>query len=1186
MRFLILCRFLLLLLLGAGISAVFAQQPVADFSIPASACLQARIPINNTSTLAQTYLWDYCDRDLDAPSFINEAATLSTAVTPLSATVVFQQGTWFGFVCSRDNNSILRLDFGSSLDNTPAIVDLGNLGSVLSQPGNVDFVKEGNLWYGFVANRLSGTVTRLRFDNGLGNLPVVQDLGTIGNMASIVDVEVFHDGTNWLMAASNYANNLLHMVNFGSSLSNNPSGGSVMDVTHALVVNPYGIQVQHANGTWHMLVSSSGGSGIVNLTFQNGMMNQPTAVNLAYSLVGSTDISLDQEGPSFKMYVSTYYGDLHVLDFGNSLSGLPSTAANLGSLGVLNNTYGFFMARSSPGWRGFTINYATRKLYRLTYLTTCAGISQQNDALAKPLDLSFTQAGNYAIDLTAYSATMERSSITRQISISSLPAPDIDFSSANVCAGSNINFLETNLSGNIVSRLWSFDDGQTGTLMNPSHIYSSAGDYIPSLAVTASNGCVNVRTRPIAVYDAPQIDYLLPAATPVPVCTNQTYLLSNTSTYDPASNPAWQWWLNGIMVSSQKDLSIEFVSQGAQDIVLKGLIPGCVSENPKTIPGVLIGPDVQFSASDECLGNTVVFDNTTTGADAGFAWTFGDGASSTQASPSHLYAAASPFQVTLTASNMAGCQNFVTKPVVIYSNPQPAFSAGLPPFSCSNTPTAFQNSTPPLLDSNITTWLWEFGDPQGGTSNSMTPSYTYDASGSYSVSLTASSDAGCSATVSQLVPIAESPVADFTLGPSCLNQQTKFTDLSSGGVQSRLWQMGSVTFTVPNPSYTYTSTGTFAVTLNVVGTNGCASQVTKQVVIPLQPSLDFSSSNLCSGKTATFSSLVTSPADAVAGWSWNFDGNTITGNPADYSFASTGTYNVKMTTTHMSGCKYTLARDVAVTQSPQASFLASPDRGAAPLTVSFSNTSQEATSYLWKFYGATGTETSTAVSPTHTFISLGEYVAELSAATALGCIDSYSAPISVLIPSMDLVLNEFSMVADPPSGNLRPRVTVFNNSNIPVSSGVVTLLMSGNAVINESIPLDLSPGQSTTSTLSFTLSPTQFDLKFLCAEIVMAGDVEPVDNKQCVNFVEEVSIFEPYPNPTSGELKVEWVSREDGNARLVVRDNMGKTAYDWETPARAGLNQAVLDLTFLTSGLYTISVSTGGITYTTRFLRQ
>ncbi len=134
-------------------------------------------------------------------------------------------------------------------------------------------------------------------------------------------------------------------------------------------------------------------------------------------------------------------------------------------------------------------------------------------------------------------------------------------------------------------------------------------------------------------------------------------------------------------------------------------------------------------------------------------------------------------------------------------------------------------------------------------------------------------------------------------------------------------------FSTSNPTYTFTSPGDYSATLTVTSSNSCSTFKTMPVNVPVPPPLDFSRSNLCTGKDAVFTDLTPPQPDAIVGWNWNFDGNSVAGNPAQYNFANAGTYAAKMTTTHTSGCKYTVSKNVLINTSPVASFTATHPTG-------------------------------------------------------------------------------------------------------------------------------------------------------------------------------------------------------------------------------------------------------------------
>jgi PKD repeat protein len=122
-----------------------------------------------------------------------------------------------------------------------------------------------------------------------------------------------------------------------------------------------------------------------------------------------------------------------------------------------------------------------------------------------------------------------------------------------------------------------------------------------------------------------------------------------------------------------------------------------------------------------------------------------------------------------------------------------------------------------------TSWSWAFGD--GGTSLSQSPLYTYANAGTYSPSLTVSNGTG-SDTLTRTNYITVSPggpVADFTgsplSGPPPL--VVSFTDTSTGSPTIWNWSFGDGSFSnLANPPHTYSSLGTYTVSLNATNAGG------------------------------------------------------------------------------------------------------------------------------------------------------------------------------------------------------------------------------------------------------------------------------------------------------------------------------------------------------------------------------
>jgi PKD repeat protein/Zn-dependent metalloprotease len=130
------------------------------------------------------------------------------------------------------------------------------------------------------------------------------------------------------------------------------------------------------------------------------------------------------------------------------------------------------------------------------------------------------------------------------------------------------------------------------------------------------------------------------------------------------------------------------------------------------------------------------------------------------------------------------------------------------------------------LSQAAASWLWDFGD--GGTSTEQNPTHTYNLMGVYTVTLTATNQFGSDDEVKVnyiTVTAPQPPIANFTADNTDinLNNVVQFTDLSLENPTSWSWTFEGgtpATSTEQNPAVTYTTVGTFDVTLVVSNAQG------------------------------------------------------------------------------------------------------------------------------------------------------------------------------------------------------------------------------------------------------------------------------------------------------------------------------------------------------------------------------
>lgn len=124
-------------------------------------------------------------------------------------------------------------------------------------------------------------------------------------------------------------------------------------------------------------------------------------------------------------------------------------------------------------------------------------------------------------------------------------------------------------------------------------------------------------------------------------------------------------------------------------------------------------------------------------------WDFGDGNTSTDENPTHIYDDPGIYAVSLTITGSTGCSNTKTRTnYVQVIGPDVDFTAS-GSASCGSGTYTFTDAT--IFGAPITSWDWDFGD--GGTSNLQNPSHSYTTEGLFDVSLTVTDIDGCSRTL-------------------------------------------------------------------------------------------------------------------------------------------------------------------------------------------------------------------------------------------------------------------------------------------------------------------------------------------------------------------------------------------------------------------------------------------------------
>ena len=252
----------------------------------------------------------------------------------------------------------------------------------------------------------------------------------------------------------------------------------------------------------------------------------------------------------------------------------------------------------------------------------------------------------------------------------------------------------------------------------------------------------------------------------------------------------------------------------------------------------IIAPEAAFTAtpSSGVYDLEVTFTENNIGEVESRQWDFGDGGTSTEQDPTHIYTTPGTYSVSLTVIGPGGEDTFTCDSCILVQELPPTAGFDVTPTSGTyDLLVSFTDASTGVISSR----LWDFGD--GTTSDEVSPSHLYTAAGSYSVSLTVTGPGGgdlmvCDSCITVLDP---PPVAGFLATPTsgAGPLEVEFTDQSSGLISSRSWDFGDPdsgsenSSDLASPFHLYQQPGTYQVTLVVTGPGGDDTSICSSCVV-------------------------------------------------------------------------------------------------------------------------------------------------------------------------------------------------------------------------------------------------------------------------------------------------------------------------------------------------------------------
>jgi PKD repeat protein len=403
-----------------------------------------------------------------------------------------------------------------------------------------------------------------------------------------------------------------------------------------------------------------------------------------------------------------------------------------------------------------------------------------------------------------------------------------------------------------------------------------------------------------------------------------------------------------------------------------------------------------------CQPLIVNFTNGSTGYTS-LLWDFGDGDTSAEENPSHIYTNAGPAldyrTVRLEVTSANGCVSSMEQNITVYPEI-------LSDFVVSDDTICSGESIMFSLLPGAFRYYWDFGDGFQETGSNVI-SHTYYINETtpvtYNVTLRTESFFGCISETTLPVVVYPTPVPAFTAVPASQvfpDATVTFTNNTNAGNWTWQWDFDDGhTSADMSPVHTYAAPGDFNVSLTV--SNGiCTEDVVHTVrVLPAPPIADFDS--IPSGCQPWRISVNNTSLYATT-YYWDFgDGHTSNAINPEYTYMQPGTYQVTLTVTGPGGHD-SKSQIVHVYPSPRAYFDVSPTKVYVnDEQIRLFNLTEGGDTFIWEFGDG---DTSHLREPFHRYTTEGIYDITLHAYSANGCYDTYvMAPAVTVEPFGDLI---------------------------------------------------------------------------------------------------------------------------------------------------------------------------------------
>lgn len=457
----------------------------------------------------------------------------------------------------------------------------------------------------------------------------------------------------------------------------------------------------------------------------------------------------------------------------------------------------------------------------------------------------YEQVGVYSVGLKVTDQYGCTDMVTKEKYIN-ISMPQARFSvsdSVGTCPPLLVRF--TNAATQYTSLEWDFGNGNTSTLENPSHYYTTAGVFYAKLLVTGPGGCADSITKKIEIRGPRgSLSY-------EPLSGCQPVKVKFTAVTERRSSFVWDF-SDGTIINSE-DSIISHVYDEPGKFVPKMILTdvnGCSVpiQGKDTIRVAAIRAAFSTDKKTLCNEGVIQFTNATVSNDVitKYEWLFGDGTADSQQHPAHTYTKPGLYAAKLIATTQTGCTDtaLAATQLTVFEGPVIHISGDTE--ACTPAKLLFKGHVLRGNEASLK-WNWNFGNGQTATSQNPAEQVFANAA-DYQLSAMATDINGCTYSMKKKIVIHPLPVTNA--GQDALVCRGNTLRFSASGAATYVWKAAPELSCTdcPNPVATPAETKTYTVT----GYTAFGCSATDSVVLTVRQPFNLSVSKgdtICEGKT-------------------------------------------------------------------------------------------------------------------------------------------------------------------------------------------------------------------------------------------------------------------------------------------------------------------------------------------------